>query len=161
MKRISLNLGVVLILIGFSFSCNKKEEIKTEKQFNWYEISISNTFEEIIFYNDEDTATYEKRIFEGNIFTGGTKYLRTDHKTLNFNKSERDSVFKYVFEIIKNPINTETECSDYVGNLTLKIENEYSQLSAKYRSICAWDTLSVDTQKLYELLNTKINFSNR
>ena len=152
--KIKLNILFHLLILT---SCNKKE---TSSKFDWTDISIRNSYEEIIVYKDLDTASFIKPIYEnidGNIFA--MKLIRVDRKRIKFTQSEKDSIAHYVLQIIKNPVELNIYCTDYVGNLNVKISNSNLALSANYKSVCQVDTISAETKKLFKLLNSRINFA--
>lgn len=152
----------IIIISSFSF-CDNINKKKLIDKYQWDSILIRNTTEEIKIYKELDTATYLKPIYkliEGNEFVGKYKLVTTEHKIINFTQQEKDSIAYYVFGIIKEPVQKENFCTDYMGKLRLDIGNFTSNFSVSYNSICKIDTISIKTNKLYKLLNTKVSFSN-
>jgi len=148
---------ILLLLLILSTSCKKKE---VTPNFNWSDISIRNSHEEIIIYKELDTASFIKPIYETiNHNDFNTKRIGTERKQIKFSNSEKDSIAIYVQQIIRNPIETDLFCTDYVGNLHVTIRNFNSSFSAHYTSVCQVDTLSAETRKLFKILNSKIYFS--
>lgn len=89
-----------------------------------------------------------------------TKLSKTERKQIRFSKPEKDSIAIYVQQIISNPVQINKYCTDYVGNLRLKMSNATASYIASYNSVCKVDTISNDTRKLFKILNSKIHFSN-
>lgn len=146
----------LLLFFVFLISCNKNEK---NQSYNWTDISIKNSYEEIIIYKHLDTASYIKPIYEykkDNLFV--EELVNVERKQIIFSDSEKDSISYYVQRIISNPIQVDRFCTDYVGNLKLKISNSNSTFTVNYESVCRVNTISDDTKKLYEILNKKIDF---
>lgn len=56
------NYLYILVLIGL-ISC-KENDNKKKDNFEWTDISIKNSHEEIIVYKDQDTASFIKHIYK-------------------------------------------------------------------------------------------------
>ena len=158
------NLIKLILFSLIIISCNKKEILKKDNEYQWKQINIQNSIQELIIYKNEDTATYLKPLWKhlsGEFINAKYEHIGTEHKTVKFSKSEKDSLEKYVLKSIQNPINTEKFCTDYLGKISLTAFNENSKISVSYNSICEFDSLSPDFTKLYNIINSKVEFANK
>lgn len=158
------NLTKLILLSLIVLSCNNQEKQKEDSEYQWELINIKNSKEELIIYKYEDTATYLKPIWKyisGGYIDAKYKKIGIQHKTVNFTKSEKDSLVEYVLKSIQNPINSQIFCTDYVGKISLTALNVNSKITVSYNSICEFDTLSPYLTKLYKLITSKIEFDNK
>lgn len=68
--------------------------------------------------------------------------------------SEKDSLFSWTEMLIDNKIKPTRYCTDYFGSLSLKIA--YSEQMTKqisYKSICEWEELDSNTNKIHNLIS--------
>lgn len=73
--------------------------------------------------------------------------------------TERDSLFNYAFEAISNSAQTNVNCTEYIGNLDLYMNNFNNSISCKYRSVCIWPEVSPNLSDLYKFMKKRIDIS--
>lgn len=158
------NLTKLILFSLIVISCNNQEKHKKNNEYQWNQINIQNSKEELIIYKNEDSATYLKPIWKhisGEFINAKYKQIGIEHKSINFTKSEKDSLAKYVLKSIQNPINSQNFCTDFVGKISLTALNDNSKVSVSYNSVCEFDSLSPNFTKLYKLITSKMEFDNK
>lgn len=155
-----IKIFTILPIIIICISCSKEPKNNANFDFPWQEIKIENSTQILEIEKYSDSALLKNFLYKQ---TGGFHYKldRVEEQVLIFSNKERDSLFKYVFETIKRPLNIEHFCTDYVGNIRFEITGDNYRFSNKYSSICSWDTISPETSKIYELINKKARFDNK
>lgn len=159
-----LSCLLTFLLIGLFFSCKEAEVKKKEPRAIdiWYELELKVRDQKIIIYNDADTATlvnYRYKLISKEAFMGTYELEKVEHSTITLEKNERDSLFTYAQSVVKNAVQTNIFCTDYVGNIDLILSNKNSYITYKYRSVCDWSEVSPELMKIYTLLSKKAEIS--
>jgi hypothetical protein len=142
-------------------SCKKDESIKQIKN-SWDTIILENGNQEIIIYNETDTASFKKLHFEKVPHKNGIvnyKLKSVEKNTFKLNKKERDTIHKLVYEIITKPTFTDKAATCYAGNIQISLKDRHTTLMCSYNSVGIWSDVSKNTKNLYNLLKTKIEIS--
>lgn len=153
---------VCLILSLVCFSCAKKNVEKHDDSFPWQTIEISTAHQKITIYSDLDTASYQNAIYKRiskEAFMGTYKLEKIEKSNFKINKNERDSISSFVFKTITKPHSSNLRCTDYVGNVSIKLMTSSTSLSCNYYSVCDWSKVSPETKKIYDFLKSKVRLS--
>lgn len=153
-----------LIIIPFLIlvSCEKpkvKMELKNEY---WDEIQLTTRNQKVIIYNESDTASFEKEIYKkvsGEYISAMYKLEKIDKKNFSLNRNERDSLYKFVKEVITKPVFTDRASTDYAGYVLIKLRNRNTTLICEYKSVGEWSSVSEQTKNIYNLLKPKIDIA--
>lgn len=155
-----MKIPIILILISILTSCNDSNKF-TETDvppIYWKTIRIESRSQTIIIDRDEeygvrDTCDFEEvkineSIIEYRPINRGQEYF-------SINEQDKDSLFKYVYDIIINPVYTEQSATCYAGNISIGISVGNTTQICKYNSVGNWTTISPSTERLYSLLKEK------
>ncbi|MCY0970764.1 MULTISPECIES: hypothetical protein [Chryseobacterium] len=161
-----LNLKILTLFFLLTIlSCKEKQNVKSEDNLNnnWEELEISTRTEKIIISKFSDSAKYEQNL--NNI---ALKILPEDGKTIeeeivkkniNFTKSEKDSLAKYIYESVTEPKFTDILATEYAGSVSLKYNTGNVKLICEYNSVGDWSVVSDATKKIYKLISKKVEIS--
>lgn len=160
-----MKTGIITIIILAFTSCNNpnnQEEKIYKPILEWQTLKIESRNQTIIIdknmdYGVRDTCDFEeikldKYITENKPINRGQEYLE-------INQQEKDSLFKYVYDIVNNPIYTDQFTTSYVGNISISFSMGNTTRTCKYNSVGNWTTISSSTQNLYKLLIVKTKIS--
>jgi hypothetical protein len=150
------------MLLLIVFSCAKKDVEKQENTFPWESIEISTQKQKVTIYSDSDTASYQNAIYKRiskKAFMGTYKLEKIEKTNFKINNNERDSIYSFVLKTITKHHSPNIKCTDYVGNVSLKLMTSTTSLSCNYYSVCDWSKVSPETKKIYDLLKTKVKIS--
>lgn len=142
-------------------SCKKQEAVKKIEN-SWEKIILENGNQEIIIYNETETASFKKMYFEKVPLKNGVvnyKLKNVENKRFKLNKKERDSIHKLVYEIITKPTFTDKSATCFAGNIRISLKDRHTTLMCSYNSVGIWSDVSKNTNRLYNLLKTKIEIS--
>ena len=141
-------------------SCSKTKTIKVNNidYTYWTSIEISPENQRINIYYDSDSAKILSWDIKDSIVPDfGTFHIRTNYRTEKFflNKQDRDTLFKYTFDMIQDTTRPKDFCTEFCGHVTFSIHSRQVVLSSSYSSICHWNTISYKTNKMYTILSKK------
>ncbi len=151
---------IVFLLFSILTSCiNSHKPIEKENRpINWKTIRIESRSQAIIIdryeeYGIRDTCDFEEvKINESFI---EYKPINRGREYFNVSQQEKDSLFKYVYDIITNTVYTEQFATCYVGNISIGFSTENTSQICRYNSVGNWTTISPSTERLYCLLKEK------
>jgi len=154
MKRVILWSLSVLVL---SSACKQPADLVSSQP--WSELTIFSEHDtQIAIYNNTDTSVV-KVYHNGSFFSPLPKgeKVKVDTIKVFFTKTEKDTIFSLVNDLILHPAQTKMFCTEYVGSLDLMVNygNQFRQ-TAKYSSVCNWTTLSDKTRRLHDILRSRI-----
>lgn len=151
---------IIFVLFSILTSCsylNKPIE-KKDTPLNWEMLRIESRSQTIIIdryeeYGVRDTCDFEEikineSIIEYNPINRGQEYF-------NVCQQDKDSLFKYVYDIVTNPVYTEQFATCYAGNISIGFSVGNTTQICKYNSVGNWTTISPSTVRLYDLLKEK------
>lgn len=159
-----MNYMKQLLMLSFFclISCNFSKKEQKDKPVYWDDIEINTKTQKFIIYKESDTASFEEAIYK-NISGKGisAKYkLDTIHrKTFSLTASERDSIYKYTYQVITKPVFTDKHATCYAGYVLIKLRERQTTLMCEYKSVGEWSTVTNETKKIYDILSSKINIS--
>ncbi|MDR7209662.1 hypothetical protein [Flavobacterium piscis] len=153
-----------LIILSFFclISCNFSEREKKTEQVYWDDIEINTKTQKVIIYKESDTASFETAIYKKTSGNGILAKYRLDtiqRKTFSLTASERDSIYKYTYQIITKPVFTDKYVTCYGGYVLIKLRDRQTTLMCEYKSVGEWSTVSKETKKIYDILSSKINIA--
>ena len=156
MKIILLVSSIILTLI----SCNNSNQSK-ELPIQWETLIIESSNQIITIdryeeYAVNDTCDFTE-IKDGNNII--YKPINRGQKYFNVSQQDKDSLFKYIYEIVTKPVYTKQFASCYVGNISIGFRTSNTTLICKYNSVGNWATISPQMQKLHSLLEKKTRLS--
>ena len=147
----ALIIAFMLILVLTSCGNSRKSTEKDELFINWEMIRIESRSQTIIIdryeeYGVRDTCDFEE--------------VKVDESTIEYiNRQDKDSLFKYVYDIVTNPVYTEQFATCYAGNISIGFSVNNTALMCKYNSVGNWTTISPSTKILYSLLKERTEIS--
>lgn len=161
-----------LLLLSLSFSlfisCKNRKDVSIvnppEQKTEWSEIEISLDNQRFNIFHKSDTAFFGywdfKKVFKHKP-TFSVDYQRINVKDTFFiiSKLERDSLAKYIYNLITKPSFTHQFVTDYVGNIDFQLRSGGTSLSCEYSSVGDWTTISEQTEKIYGMLKAKVDIS--
>ncbi len=153
-----LKYPFLILTLTLLISCQDEKQKKVLKENHWKNIELITKSERIKIYKSEDTASIEKAIYErvsGKGFSATYKLEKLERKSFKINKSERDSLYKYVFRLLTKPTFTDKSATDYAGYIMIKLKDRNTTLMCEYQSVGEWSTISAETEKIYKLINPK------
>lgn len=146
----------LILIAGLLFASSCKPKTVPVQADAWTELTIdSENNTEITILHENDTVTV-KFYHKGDLYARPKK-VTVDTPMFLFSKQERDSVFSLVQEIIASPPIIKHYCTDFVGDLTLKIY--YDQRCTRtidYSGVCNWNILSDKTLALHAILKRRM-----
>lgn len=153
----------LLILSFFCLiSCNfSKKEKKAETNY-WDDIEINTKNQRVIIYKESDTASFEEAIYKNISAKGISEKYKLDtikRKTFSLTASQRDSIYKYTYQVITKPVFTDKHATCYAGYVLIKLRERQTTLMCEYKSVGEWSTVTNETKKIYDILSSKINIS--
>ena len=161
-----LNLKTLTLFFLLTiFSCKEKQNVKSEDNLNnnWEELEISTRTEKIIISKFSDSAKYEQNLnnIAFKILPEDGKIIEEEivKKNINFTKSEKDSLAKYIYESVTEPKFTDILATDYAGSVSLKYNTGNVKLICEYNSVGDWSVVSDATKKIYKLISKKVEIS--
>ncbi|MBK5721870.1 hypothetical protein JGH11_13400 [Dysgonomonas sp. Marseille-P4677] len=140
-------------------SCkNNAHKLETNDNINWETLKIESRSQTIIIdryeeYGIRDTCDFE----EVEIDKSSVQYrpINRGQEYFKITQQEKDSLFKYVYDIVTNPVCTEQFATCYVGNISIGFSMINTTRICKYNSVGNWTTISPSMYRLYSLLNEK------
>ncbi|MCR8556050.1 hypothetical protein KXD93_00265 [Mucilaginibacter sp. BJC16-A38] len=147
-------LAICLFIVNSGCDSGRKQ-----KSRDWNSLTVISEDHTVITINNFDDTSLVKFYDNGGFFTGRHK-LKIDSSKAYFTMKEKDSLFNLASDIISNPVQPRASCTDFVGDLKLIID--YGKLpgifrqSVEYSGVCNWDTLSLQTSHLHQILKRKI-----
>lgn len=156
MKIILLVSSIILTLI----SCNNSNQSK-ELPIQWETLIIESSNQIITIdryeeYAVNDTCDFTE-IKDGNNII--YKPINRGQEYFNVSQQDKDSLFKYIYEIVTKPVYKKQFASCYVGNISIGFRTSNTTLICKYNSVGNWATISPQMQKLHSLLEKKTRLS--
>ena len=158
MKHFCTLFLVVLVIVC---SCAKKN-VEKKETIPWTSIEIAARNQIVTIYEDLDTASFQNAIYKRTskqAFMGKYNLEKIEKTNFKISRTERDSLYAYVVRTITKPCFPETFCTDYVGNVSIKLASGRTTISCDYNSVCNWSNVSPETQKIYQLLRSKVKIS--
>lgn len=158
----ALIIAFMLILVLTSCGNSRKSTEKDELFINWEMIRIESRSQTIIIdryeeYGVRDTCDFEEvKVDESTI---EYRLINKGKEYFNINRQDKDSLFKYVYDIVTNPVYTEQFATCYAGNISIGFSVNNTALMCKYNSVGNWTTISPSTKILYSLLKERTEIS--
>jgi len=153
------NLIFTILIISTFVSCKKESRKEMINNEVWDNIELITKNQRITIYKFEDTASSEKEFYKkisGEGFSATYKLDKVERKNFKINKSERDSLYKYVFKLFTKPKFTDKSATDYAGYIMIKLKDRNTTLMCEYKSVGEWSSISPETEKIYKLVNAKV-----
>ncbi|KAA0127311.1 hypothetical protein FY557_13080 [Chryseobacterium sp. SN22] len=124
-------------------------------------LQVNTDFQKITIDRHSDSAEVVNIIRNKEIYNIPPKYIAEDTVTIKIylSRIEKDSLKNWIRSSILNPQFTDLYATDYVGNVELKYIDRGTTLSCTYNSVGAWDKVSQNTKKIYNLLSSKTKLS--
>jgi hypothetical protein len=126
----------------------------------WNRVIIEFDAQRVAFFNDDSIGFSDKYTFKRDTLKDGRiEFKPNSKKTTEFklSREERDSLYLYVNDLIRNPIKLTSFCTDYVGNVTFKIQIGHVEISSSYSSICSFDKLGQKAMRISAILSRRID----
>ncbi|MES2107131.1 MAG: hypothetical protein V4577_00190 [Bacteroidota bacterium] len=153
--KIIVFAGLLIMVTGLS--C--KPAVKRDVSGLWERLLIISEHDvQIHISNDNDTSVVNV-YHSGSFFQPLPKNAKVKIDTLKvfFSKVEKDTIFSLVQDLITNPAHSKNFCTEFIGSLDLRVSyGEQFIQSAKYSSVCDWNTLSDKTKRLHDILRSRI-----
>ena len=149
---------VALLLILTSCKDLRKSIKKEDKPIDWKTLKIESRSQTIIIdryeeYGVRDTCDFEEiKIDE---YTTEYKPINRGQEYFNVSQQDKDSLFKYIYDIVTNPVYTDQFTTCYVGNISIELSIGNTTQICKYNSVGNWTTISPSTKRLYSLLRER------
>ena len=144
--------GILICIL--SFSCNTKEKKETKIYNYWRLINIKFDNKLITVFEDTDSLTLERFEFRDSTLNGNKYRIpkQTSEDYAYLTHDQKDSIYKWGGELIKQPFLPTRTCTDYYGKLSVEIKfTEQARISCYYSSICEWNKMNSQTKKLDSL----------
>lgn len=156
MKIFIITFALLSILISCNYSQMSIE--KEDKPMYWETLKIESRSQTIIInryeeYGVRDTCDFEE--VKINEFVIEYKPINRGQEYFNISQQEKDSLFKYIYDIVTNPIYTEQFATCYAGNISIGFSIGNTSQICRYNSVGNWTTISPSTKRLYGLLKEK------
>lgn len=159
MKKLALAFLAMMSLAGCSQNSEPiKQDVYGYKlpkygslfvQFEWATISVRGF---------TDSITFESWRFRDSATAKGVIYrvpINRKIKKSKINQSEKDSMFQWMNTLVSKPVRPLKSCSDYVGKVKFIIMRDQATQSCAYNSVCEWDSINTESQKLSKLFKVK------
>jgi hypothetical protein len=153
------HLFFLFLTLALFTSCQKEKKKEIPKDEIWENIELITKSQRVTIYKFEDTASVEKAIYKkvrGESFSATYELDKVERKSFKINKSERDSLYKYVYKVITKPKFTDKAATDYAGYIMIKLKDRNTTIMCEYKSVGEWSTISPETEKIYKLVNPKV-----
>lgn len=159
MRRILL----IPVFALFCLSCSKenRQKLPTGKQalppysvlrlnVGWAEVS-ANVFNNVMTLETHDTRD--------SLTANGVYHLPTNQKSYKTKlaKWEKDSVYSWIKKLVVTPAQPTSFCTDYVGYAKLTIISNQVTQTCTYQSVCKWEQISPEAEKLHRLISSKFS----
>ncbi len=150
------------------FSCEKSEKIAPRienskiKEFQiWKTLEIKTRYQTLTIFNSADSADYENVTYDDGIYDIPPKYdnKKVENRKIYFSETEKDSLAKFIYSSVTTPKFTNKFVTDYVGNVKLKFSKINMSLVCEYQSVGNWNEVSENTKKIYDIIQSKAQFS--
>lgn len=144
----------------FLLSCNFSKKGQKPEPVYWDDIEINTETQKVIICKGSDTASFEEAIYKNINGAGISAKYKLDtiqRKTFSLTASERDSIYKYTYQVITKPVFTDKHATCYAGYVLIKLRDRQTTLMCEYKSVGEWSTVTNETKKIYDILSTKIN----
>lgn len=156
MKIFIITFALLSILISCNYSQMSIE--KEDKLMYWETLKIESRSQTIIInryeeYGVRDTCDFEE--VKINEFVIEYKPINRGQEYFNISQQEKDSLFKYIYDIVTNPIYTEQFATCYAGNISIGFSIGNTSQICRYNSVGNWTAISPSTERLYSLLKEK------
>lgn len=155
--------GIIVFLLIVLISCNKHQDQLIVENINkevidWDVFIIKQQGQTIIVdrnegYGVRDTCDFEEVKID--VYTTEYRPINRGEEYFDISQQEKDSLFKYVYDIVVNPVYTDQYATCYAGNISIEFRSGNTTLLCKYNSVGNWTTISPSTECLYRLLNEK------
>lgn len=160
-------LPSIFMLIFILISCKKNQDQsmignREKKSICWKTLRIESQNQVIVIdkyenYGVRDTCDLKgvrinESVIEYRPINRGQEYF-------DITEQEKDSVFYYIYDIVTNPVYREQFATCYVGNISIGFSTGSATQLCKYNSVGNWTTISLSTEKLYNLLRRKTKIS--
>lgn len=155
--RISIII-VALLFILTSCEDSRKSIKKEDKLMDWKTLKIESRNQTIIIDRYEECGVRDTCDFEEikvNEYTTEYKPINRGQEYFNVSQQDKDSLFKYIYDIVINPVYTEQFATCYVGNISIGFSIGNTTQICKYNSVGNWTTISPSTKRLYSLLRAR------
>ena len=148
---------VLPILFGLFLIVGCKQKAVEIPNDPWSALTIESEDHTLItVFPDKNTVTV--KVYHSGTFFYRPKKITVDTLRFSFAKAERDSIFSLVREIIATPPLVKHHCTDFVGDLRLKIYyGETCVQAIDYTGVCNWNILSNKTMVLHNILKRRLN----
>jgi len=134
---------------------NKNNSITINNKDKSYDIITIETDRQKIIIPNQDSChiyyyKYKNEVdFEADITC-------TKDTTFLLSRSERDLIYNLIDSIFLQSPRVDSKVTCYVGNLKITIDKDCAQYSCSFKSIDQWKELNSHTNKIYNILNSKI-----
>jgi hypothetical protein len=117
---------------------------------------------DVIFYSFKDSISYtswQTRDSSSASMSNTIYHLPVSRITqkAKLKKWEKDSMYYWVKSMIAKPIRPGLFCTDYVGYVKFMVVSNQVEQSCSYSSVCEWQLLSSNTEKINVLIKSKFN----
>ena len=160
-----MKLNYLIVLLLFC-SCSSKNPVRNDglitSNDRWNRVIIEFDAQRIALFNDDSICFSDKYTFRRDTLKNGrVEIIPISRKTTEFklSREERDSLYRYVNDLIRNPIKPTSFCTDYVGNVTFKIQIGQIEISSSYSSICSFDKLGQKAMRISAILSRRIDIT--
>lgn len=147
---------IAAILSGCAGSSKEaREEVRSGI---WRTIFFDFGSEELTVYNDGDSLVLRSWVYKDSLTETGKVRLPAKFTTKRepVEPTEEDSIYTWTTRLTYPPVMPTKFCTDYVGSLKVKIQfGERVFQTSEFYSICDWELLSPETQKLHALFKEK------
>jgi len=148
---------VALLIMVTVLSC--KPAVKRGSSTLWDRLLIISEHDVQIHISNDNGTSMVNVYHSGSFFQPLPKNAKVKIDTLKvfFTEAEKDTIFSLVQDLITNPARSKNFCTEFVGSLDLRVSygKQFIQ-SAKYSSVCDWNTLSDKTKRLHDMLRSRI-----
>lgn len=148
-------------------SCTKTKSITQKSNhidFNyWSIVEISPENQKITIYYNIDTAEILTWVWKDTSINGNGNCRIKKLKTIEefyISQQDRDTVFEYTFQIIRDTTRPKNFCTEYCGHVNFNIQARQVSLSSSYTSICYWNEINDKTKNIYSILSKKNKIQN-
>lgn len=157
---------IIFILFFCIFmSCNNSYKALKEDDnqiTSWQTLIIESdnqiiTIDKYEEYGVRDTCIFEEIRIDDSFVE--YKPINRGQQYFDISQQEKDSLFKYICDIVTNPVYTEQFATCYVGNISIGFRVDNTTRICKYNSVGNWTSISPSMNKLYLLLNEKTKIS--
>jgi hypothetical protein len=155
-----INCLIISLILLISCKTHRIKETKDIRFKDWTSINITVNEMEINIFNNSDSLFYKSWSYKDTMINNLPVMRSTNFKKkkIYIDKMDRDSIFGYVFDLIRNPVFTGENINDG-DDLKLAIKYKGFSIGCYYWSIGQWNSFSMKANNIKRILDQRIKIT--